>query len=45
MIGYQPMKSHANFFRMIYSNRVTTLKDVEWIMDEIDHLGNDINFN
>ena len=42
MIGYQPLKPYVNFFRMIYSNRATSRKDVEWIMDEIDRLGNDI---
>ncbi|XP_072030360.1 cysteine sulfinic acid decarboxylase-like isoform X2 [Amphiura filiformis] len=42
LVGYQPLKPYVNFFRMIYSNRATNRKDVEWIMDEIDRLGNDI---
>nr|APU50750.1 cysteine sulfinic acid decarboxylase-like protein 209 [Saccoglossus kowalevskii] len=45
MIGYQPLFGKPNFFRHIFSNAKTTFQDVEYILDEIDRLGNDLTLS
>ncbi|XP_006815862.1 cysteine sulfinic acid decarboxylase-like [Saccoglossus kowalevskii] len=45
MIGYQPLDDKPNFFRQIFSNAKTTFQDVEFIVDEIDRLGDDITIS
>ena len=42
MVAYQPRKSMPNFFRMVLVTSVTK-QDVNWILDEIELLGKDIN--
>ncbi|XP_077993359.1 cysteine sulfinic acid decarboxylase-like [Glandiceps talaboti] len=42
MIGYQPLGDYPNFFRHIFSNAKTSKRDVEFIVNEIDRLGQDI---
>lgn len=42
MIGYQPDKRRPNFFRSVISSAAITEKDVDFIMEEIDRLGQDL---
>ncbi|XP_077993859.1 cysteine sulfinic acid decarboxylase-like [Glandiceps talaboti] len=42
LIGYQPLLDIPNFFRIIFSNPKTTRQDLEFVIDEIVRLGNDI---
>jgi len=42
MVGYQPLDKHPNFFRMIISNPAVTIADVDFLLDEIEKLAEDI---
>lgn len=42
MIGYQPLKDHGNFFRMITSNSAANPADMDFILNEIERLGKDL---
>ena len=42
MVGYQPLDEKPNFFRMVISNRATTREDLDFMLDEIEHLGKDL---
>lgn len=42
MVGYQPDDRRPNFFRSIISSSAVTEKDVEFMLDEIDRLGQDL---
>lgn len=42
MVGYQPDDRRPNFFRSIISSAAVTEKDVEFMLNEIDHLGEDL---
>lgn len=41
MIGYNPLttKGYVNFFRVIITNPMTTPQDMDFILDEMDHIG------
>ncbi|XP_023931564.1 glutamate decarboxylase 1-like, partial [Lingula anatina] len=39
MIGYQPHGNQPNFFRMIISNNASTKSDIDFLLDEIERLG------
>ncbi|EDV20920.1 uncharacterized protein TRIADDRAFT_31153, partial [Trichoplax adhaerens] len=39
MVGFQPVDDKVNFFRMILINYNTTLEDMDFILDEIETLG------
>jgi len=39
MIGYQPLGDKPNFFRMIISNPATNCSDLDFLLDEIEKLG------
>ncbi|KAK2146445.1 hypothetical protein LSH36_607g01010 [Paralvinella palmiformis] len=43
-ISFQPLESkgYVNFFRIILNNPLTTRRDVDLILDEIDRLGNNL---
>lgn len=43
MIGYQPLDDTVNFFRNVISNAAVTKKDVDFILEEIDRLGHDLD--
>eukprot|EP00112_Aurelia_sp_Birch-Aquarium-sp1_P001573 Seg1171.3 transcript_id=Seg1171.3/GoldUCD/mRNA.D3Y31 product="Glutamate decarboxylase 1" protein_id=Seg1171.3/GoldUCD/D3Y31 len=42
MIGYQPLKDHVNFFRMIVVSSAVTHADMDFVLDEIERLGKDL---
>ena len=42
MVGYQPMNDLPNFFRMIISNPAATHGDIDFLIEEIEKLGEEI---
>uniref|UniRef100_A0A8D3D5W2 Glutamate decarboxylase 1-like n=1 Tax=Scophthalmus maximus TaxID=52904 RepID=A0A8D3D5W2_SCOMX len=42
LIGYQPLGTRVNFFRCVFSNPATQQEDIDFLMDEIARLGNDL---
>lgn len=42
MVGYQPDKKRPNFFRMIVSNPAITKADLDFLIDEIINIGNNL---
>lgn len=42
MIGYQPLDEKPNFFRMVISNSATSKEDLDFMLDEIEKLVNDL---
>ncbi|KAK6181016.1 hypothetical protein SNE40_008963 [Patella caerulea] len=42
LIGYQPEGNRVNFFRMIVSNLDVTTAEMDFVVYEIDRLGNDL---
>jgi glutamate decarboxylase len=42
MVGYQPDDRRPNFFRSIISSAAVQEKDVEFMLNEIDRLGEDL---
>uniref|UniRef100_A0AAY4E888 Glutamate decarboxylase 1a n=1 Tax=Denticeps clupeoides TaxID=299321 RepID=A0AAY4E888_9TELE len=42
MVGYQPQGNKVNFFRMVVSNHAVTRSDIDFLIDEIERLGNDL---
>jgi len=42
MVGYQPLGSKPNFFRMIVSNPASTRLDIDFLLDEIEKMGDDL---
>lgn len=42
MVGYQPDDRRPNFFRSIISSAAVHEKDVDFMLNEIDRLGQDL---
>ncbi|XP_078085439.1 glutamate decarboxylase 1 [Mustelus asterias] len=42
MVGYQPQGDKVNFFRMVISNPATNASDVDFVIEEIARLGQDL---
>ncbi|GIY80299.1 hypothetical protein CEXT_408041 [Caerostris extrusa] len=42
MIGYQPQGDLPNFFRSIISNAAVQESDVDFMLDELDRLGQNL---
>ncbi|XP_067905947.1 glutamate decarboxylase 1-like [Heterodontus francisci] len=42
MVGYQPQGDKVNFFRMVFSNPATNPSDVDFLIEEIARLGQDL---
>ncbi|KAA0716083.1 Glutamate decarboxylase 1 [Triplophysa tibetana] len=42
MVGYQPQGNKVNFFRMVVSNPAATRSDIDFLIDEIERLGQDL---
>lgn len=42
MVGYQPDDRRPNFFRSIISSAAVFEKDVDFMLNEIDRLGQDL---
>ncbi|XP_016080454.1 PREDICTED: glutamate decarboxylase 1 [Miniopterus natalensis] len=42
MVGYQPQGDKANFFRMVISNPAATQSDIDFLIEEIERLGQDL---
>ncbi|KAM4870456.1 glutamate decarboxylase 1 isoform X2 [Urocitellus parryii] len=42
MVGYQPQGDKANFFRMVISNPGATQSDIDFLIEEIERLGQDL---
>jgi glutamate decarboxylase len=41
-IGYQPLKQHFNFFRMINVSPAVTFQDMDYLLDQIETYGKDL---
>uniref|UniRef100_A0AAY4AYB3 Glutamate decarboxylase 1 n=1 Tax=Denticeps clupeoides TaxID=299321 RepID=A0AAY4AYB3_9TELE len=41
MVGYQPQGDKVNFFRMVISNPAANRSDIDFLIDEIERLGQD----
>lgn len=39
MVGYQPLDDKPNFFRMVISNPAATEPDIDYLIEEIERLG------
>ncbi|XP_056374435.1 glutamate decarboxylase 1-like [Hyla sarda] len=44
MVSYQPLKEKPNFFRMVFSNPASRKCDIDFLLDEIERLGRDLEF-
>ncbi|KAK5859384.1 hypothetical protein PBY51_020943 [Eleginops maclovinus] len=42
LIGYQPLGTKVNFFRCVFSNPATQQEDIDFLLDEITRLGEDL---
>lgn len=42
MVGYQPLGDKPNFFRMIVSNSASTQQDIDFMLNEIERLGEEV---
>uniref|UniRef100_A0A803T4P0 Glutamate decarboxylase 1 n=1 Tax=Anolis carolinensis TaxID=28377 RepID=A0A803T4P0_ANOCA len=42
MVGYQPHADKVNFFRMVVSNPAATKSDIDFLVEEIERLGQDL---
>ncbi|XP_028848923.1 cysteine sulfinic acid decarboxylase [Denticeps clupeoides] len=42
MVGYQPLNGLVNFFRMVVHSPQVSQKDLDFFLDEIEHLGSDL---
>uniref|UniRef100_A0A8P4KNN3 Cysteine sulfinic acid decarboxylase n=1 Tax=Dicentrarchus labrax TaxID=13489 RepID=A0A8P4KNN3_DICLA len=42
MVGYQPLGNKVNFFRVIVFSPLVSQKDMDFFLDEIERLGNDL---
>ncbi|XP_036388923.1 cysteine sulfinic acid decarboxylase [Megalops cyprinoides] len=42
MVGYQPQKERVNFFRMVILSPQISRQDLDFFLDEIERLGNDL---
>ncbi|KAI4806779.1 hypothetical protein KUCAC02_017578 [Chaenocephalus aceratus] len=42
MVSYQPQGDKVNFFRMVISNPAATLEDIDFLIEEIERLGQDL---
>ncbi|KAG9329826.1 hypothetical protein JZ751_028935 [Albula glossodonta] len=42
MVGYQPQGNKVNFFRMVISNPAATRSDIDFLIDEIERMGQDL---
>ncbi|KPP57879.1 glutamate decarboxylase 2-like [Scleropages formosus] len=42
MVSYQPQGNKVNFFRMVISNPAATFEDINFLIEEIERLGQDL---
>ncbi|KAM5174268.1 LOW QUALITY PROTEIN: cysteine sulfinic acid decarboxylase-like [Callospermophilus lateralis] len=42
MIGYQPHGTHGNFFQMVVANPTLTCADIDFLLNELEWLGQDL---
>jgi glutamate decarboxylase len=42
MVGYQPDDRRPNFFRSIISNGALKKEDIDYMLEELDNLGQDL---
>lgn len=42
MVSYQPLGDKVNFFRMVISNPAATHQDIDFLIEEIERLGQDL---
>uniref|UniRef100_A0A672FR36 Glutamate decarboxylase 2 n=1 Tax=Salarias fasciatus TaxID=181472 RepID=A0A672FR36_SALFA len=42
MVSYQPQGDKVNFFRMVISNPAATFEDIDFLIEEIERLGQDL---
>ncbi|KAI6065083.1 Glutamate decarboxylase 1 [Aix galericulata] len=43
MVGYQPQGDKVNFFRMVISNPAATKSDIDFLIEEIERLGQELS--
>ncbi|XP_075067411.1 glutamate decarboxylase 1-like [Mixophyes fleayi] len=44
MVSYQPLKEKPNFFRIVLSNPASKKSDIDFLLDEIERLGHELEF-
>ncbi|CAH1773736.1 unnamed protein product [Owenia fusiformis] len=42
LVGYQPLGKKPNFFRMVISNPAATKEDIDFLLEEVERLGEEI---
>lgn len=42
MVGYQPLDSRVNFFRMVILSPLLSHSDLDFFLDELERLGSDL---
>jgi len=42
MVSYQPQGDKVNFFRMVISNPAANFEDIDFLIEEIERLGQDL---
>lgn len=42
MVSYQPQGDKVNFFRMVISNPAATFEDIDFLIEEIERLSQDL---
>lgn len=42
MVSYQPLGDKVNFFRVVISNPAATHQDIDFLIEEIERLGQDL---
>lgn len=42
MVGYQPQGNKVNFFRMVISNPAASRSDIDFLVEELERLGQDL---
>lgn len=42
MVSYQPQGDKVNFFRMVISNPAAAFEDIDFLIEEIERLGQDL---
>lgn len=42
MVGYQPLGDRVNFFRLVVLSALVSQQDMDFFLDEIERLGNDL---
>lgn len=45
MVSYHPLEDKPNFFRMVISNEKSEKEDMDFVLNEIERIGDDLYNN